>query len=390
MSQQKLNESALATRSPEELQQLEKLDVLMKGSGGASTDNVRIAAGFMKWALDGNAHLISPATAPPNIPLGCEFAFSKVIVSNDPNKGDVYRTEGGKLAIHKSGLERIAKAAGVVWDTRQCGRTDDMKDPHFAAYRVVGHYQDLDGTVMPVFGEKQMDLREGSERAKSMKAGDLQQQRKFIAEHAETKAKLRAIRSLGIKSGYSDNDLSIPFVVVKLHFNGRTNEVDDPDRSLQKQYSLMIAQNMTGSKNLLGFGDTSELKDVTPPPALTRNAEETQTEQTQLEHQESPKQCVPGGCLGMAEGVQHIPACFGAMPEPKPWIIPKDRGPAHGMAINDERVTPQILEAMRLFYVTAIEDPALPDLTKQGLIEEGRFLEAEIKRRGLFEYAPKS
>lgn len=394
MSQQNpLQNSALAMRSPEEIQQLEKLDALIKGAGdGASTNNVRIAASFMKWALDGNAHLISPATAPPNIPVGFEFAFSRVLISGDTSKGDVYKTEGGKLAIHKSGLERLAKAAGVVWDMKQCGRTDDMKEPNFAAYRVVGHFRDLDGTIMPVFGEKQMDLRDGSERAKSMTPGDLKQQRKFIAEHAETKAKLRAIRSLGIKSGYTEKDFEFPFVVVKLAFNGRTSIQDDPDRSIQKAYSLMIAQDTIGVKNLLyGTEPGPELKDVTPTPELKETtpsalmAGNVETEPEQL------KQCVPGKCLGMEPGAQHIPQCYGApAPEPEPWVIPQGRGPAQGLAINDERVTPQLLESMRDFYQTAIEDAETPDLARQGLIEEQKFLEAEIKRRGLFEHAAKS
>lgn len=381
------NESALTTRTHQETENLEKLDRLMKGTGGASTDNVRVAAGFMKWALEGNAHLISPATAPPNIPLGCEFAFSKVLVSNDPSKGDVYKTEGGKLAIHKSGLERIAKAAGVVWDMKQCGRIDDMKDSNFAAYRVVGHYRDLDGTVMPVFGEKQMDLREGSERAKSMSTGDLKQQRKFVAEHAETKAKLRAIRSLGIKSGYTEADLLLPFVVVKLAFNGRTSEQDDPDRSIQKAYSLMIAQDMLGSTNLLyGASPAPQLKDVTPSPALTTG--NVETGQSETSQQESTK-CVPGKCLGLDPNVTHIAECFQPPPAAEPWTIATP-GPVQGLKINDEKVTPQILDMLRTHYVQTLENEALEPLRRQEFLEEQKMVEAEIKRRGLFEYAAKS
>jgi len=389
------NESALATRTPEEIEQLERLDALIKGSGGgASTNSVRAAAAFMKWAQDGNAHMISPATAPPNIPVGFEFAFSRVLISGDTTKGEVYKTEGGKLAIHKSGLEKLAKAAGVVWDMKQCGRTDDMKDSNFAAYRAVGHYRDLDGTIMPVFGEKQMDLREGSERAKSMTPGDLKQQRKFIAEHAETKAKLRAIRSLGIKSGYTERDFDIPFVVVKLAFNGRTSIQDDPDRSIQKAYSLMIAQDTLGVKNLLyGAEPGPALKDVTPTETATATegggeppaeAKETATSG------DAPKQCAPGKCLLMEPGAVHISECYGVVREPEPWVIPSDRGPASGLSINDERITPAVLEMMRSRYVSAIESESTPPLERQGLVEEQKFLEAEIKRRQLFEHAPKS
>lgn len=360
-----------------------------RGIAASSTSNSGQITETLKRAME-RGHLVSPSTTCPNLPIGCEVAFSAVLIN--PTSSEVYSV-GGKLGLAKPALDKIAKAVGVSWDPLQSHRLDDGSDPNFASYRAVGFYRHFDGTMMQIIGEKTMDLHDDSEWAKKLQPGELSMQRKFIAEHAETKARLRAIRSLGLQTSYTKDELAKPFIVAKLMLTGRVSPEDDPTGELQKILTHNISAAMMGGNRLLYGADAQEtlkeraLPDTAPAEtAVPVGLAEPTTDAGVVE-----KQCAPGKCLGMEPGAQHVAECFGAVtPEPEPWVIPVGRGPAAGIPVNDERVTPQLLSSMRQYYVTALEDKQLPDLNRQGLVEEQKFIEAEIKRRELFEYAPKS
>lgn len=371
-----------------------------RGIAPSSTANSGQITDTLKRAME-RGHLVSPSTTCPNLPIGCEVAFSAVLINSAG--ADVYPV-GGKLGLAKPALDKIAKAVGVSWDPIQSRRLDDGSDPYYASYRAVGFYRHFDGTMMQIMGEKQMDLHDESEWAKKMTAGELSMQRKFIAEHAETKARLRAIRSLGLQTSYTKDELAKPFIVAKLMLTGRVSKEDDPTGELQKILTHNISQSMMGGSRLL-YGERESpsgmppVAEDTPVPALPEaTGAETSSGQPATSPEitqatgaaNTPKQCNPGMCFGLDPGAAHIPACFGAEAPasvPEPWIIPAGRGPAQGLAINDERITPQVLGSMRDFYVITIKDKTTEPLTKQGLVEEQKFLEAEIQRRGLFEYA---
>jgi hypothetical protein len=86
-----------------------------------------------------------------------------------------------------------------------------------------------------------MDLREGSEQARG--AGDgLAIQRSFILRHAESKAKLRAIRDcLALKTAYLPKELERPFVCPKLVFTG-----DFGDPEINRAVAMRIAERSLG------------------------------------------------------------------------------------------------------------------------------------------------
>ena len=124
-------------------------------------------------------------------------------------------------------------------------------------YTAVGYVRNFDGTPREIFGTKEMDLREGSaqvealvERAQGQKADgtdrkdpkkQIREMRLHLLSHAETKAKLRAIRSLGIKSGYTEEELRKPFAVARVMWTGRT---DDPE--LRRMFAEKTADAMLG------------------------------------------------------------------------------------------------------------------------------------------------
>src|SRR5690606_27790933 len=94
------------------------------------------------------------------------------------------------------------------------------------------------------------------------KSGDIDAQlrelRLHILAHAESKAKNRAIRSLGLKSGFTEEDLKKPFVVAKLMWTGQT---DDPE--LKRVFAEGTMNRMLGGSRAL-FGVAPEPR--LPPP----------------------------------------------------------------------------------------------------------------------------
>src|SRR5690606_22200519 len=73
-----------------------------------------------------------------------------------------------------------------------------------------------------------------------------------------TKARLRAIRSIGLRPAYTVEDLAKPFVVARLMWTG---ESDDPE--LRRTFAVMQAQRMLGGVQAL-YGQAPA---PTPAPA---------------------------------------------------------------------------------------------------------------------------
>lgn len=340
---------ALATRTPEEMI-----------AGGSSTNDSDYGTKILKHALNNGWHLVSPATALPNLPVGCEVAFSRVFI-DAKNPGDVYPIPGRQeLGLSKTALDKIAKGVGVSWDPIQSHRTDDGQDPLFASFKAVGFYRHFDGTMMTIIGEKQMDLRDDSPAAKQMKPGELSQARRFIAEHAETKARLRAIRSLGIQTSYHPDELSKPFVTAKLMLTGRVAQQDDPSGELGKILTHNISQSMLGASSQL-YGEAPS--QIAPAPSAGQ---------------------APAG--DSASASEDAPAEQKATPqeqetvkEPEPWTITTGR--AKGMKINDPKVTNETLSALTDFYVMSLEREDATTEQKAQYQAELRIVETEVQRR---------
>lgn len=198
-------------------------------------------------------HLCSPFTAVGALPDGCGVQIAVVKVDVDHETYDVGM---GKLGLGKSALDRIAHAIGLSWDPQQSHRLDDGRDPHYAHYRAVGRYRASDGQQQIVLGEKEMDLREGSpqvialeERARRKnKSADQQirEMRLHILAHAETKARLRAIRSMGIRTSYDRRELEKPFACARVVFTGKT-----ADPEMRREFSRMTAASFLGGVHSL-------------------------------------------------------------------------------------------------------------------------------------------
>ena len=220
-----------------------------------SYTNPKSITQLLRWCAE-NCHLISPATACARLPDGCSVAVS--VVWLDPNV-DAHSVGGGRYGLLKHALTQLANAAGISWDPRASGRLDDGSDPHYIHWRSIGAWRQLDGSVISVPGETQMDLREGSAQvdrifAKATKDGEAQvrDQRAFIMGHAQTKAELRGIRKACNIRAYTHDDFNRPWVVVKLSYTG-----ESADPQIRRENAAAIRGAMLGGAQAL-FGPQPE------------------------------------------------------------------------------------------------------------------------------------
>lgn len=221
------------------------------------------------------AHLVSPATTVGELPAGTVLALSQVVIGEE----ETYSLPGGKRGLAKVALDRIAAAAGISWDPTSSGRQDNGSDPHYCHYRAVGSYRSFDGSRLSLFGEVEMDLREGSPQLDEMRAkasnsdrGSADKQilevRKFILRHAESKAKNRAIRALGLRTSYTQSDLAKPFCVAKVMFTGHS---EDPE--IKRVFALATANAFlagTGALYPAALPARSSARGHAPPPVEER------------------------------------------------------------------------------------------------------------------------
>lgn len=212
----------------------------------------------LRWAQQ-EAHLVSPATAAGSLPDGCGVAFCMVLVDS---RADGYPIEGGKVGLSKTALQKIGAATGISWDPHESGRQDDGSNPHYCRWKAVGAYRSFDGQVQTVVAEKELDLRDGSPQVLHLKPKQLEMMRQFIQGHCETKAQLRAIRSLGIKTSYTQEELTKPFVCARVMFTGRSK---DPE--MQREFSRMTAESfLGGGRALYGAPRVTQPARLPQPP----------------------------------------------------------------------------------------------------------------------------
>jgi hypothetical protein len=206
-------------------------------------------------------------------------------INPDPVKQDVFsvgKTEIDgkwveKFALTKVALERIAHSAGVQVDHADSGYVP-TGNPRSAGYKIVGAVQKPDGTWLRLtkskfvdldaivektrfkyqgllesgkltvgYGNKQRTLQNDAEGQKYIE-GKVKEEEIRVMEFkealAETKAYTRLVRALlGLKSWYTADDLSKPFVVVKISLNINFMLADPQTKNMLVEHAIM-SQNM--------------------------------------------------------------------------------------------------------------------------------------------------
>lgn len=227
---------------------------------------------------NGDVNLVTPATSLAVVPPFHAVSITQVKADVN-NPAEVYDVGGGKKALGKPVLDRIAAAAGVRWTRSE--RTDDRSSPWYVEWTAECAYRALDGRMLTSIGSRSVDLRPGGadyqgfvdDAARRLQkagrphdydsaAAEAEKQisvaRKFITSLAESKAKNRAIRSMGLPSGMSATDIAKPFVVLSL--------VQNLDASKPDEREVLLAQAAGATDALFGARrEERKARNVTPP-----------------------------------------------------------------------------------------------------------------------------
>jgi len=180
-----------------------------------------------------------------------------VQLSPKPEDGDVYPSPGGgnKLALTKQGLLKVAEAKGIVWSDEHSRRVNDAPPcdacaakaadqgrtittcQHNVGFKAVGAWLDPAGrwrttyaTRYWLYDEERAEVERTYRRQiekKTIRADQYDQKvedefnKRYHDRHAlaETKAKNRVIREVGVKAAYSPQELQKSFLCVRVEPN---------------------------------------------------------------------------------------------------------------------------------------------------------------------------
>lgn len=192
-------------------------------------------------------HIVSPALSVGALPEGFGVAVSLIHVDAAV---DAHSAGGGKLSLLKHVLDRFANGLGVRWNAAASGRLDDRSNPRYCHYRVVGSYRGFDGQWREIFDEAELDLSDGSDAVQAMVASaqknadsQIRDMRKWILRHTLTRARLRAIRSTGIRTAYTAAELDKPFLVFGLAQTGFSRDPELRREFARMQFSAALDAN---------------------------------------------------------------------------------------------------------------------------------------------------
>lgn len=219
------------------------------------------------WQTSGFS-VLTPAASLSSLPRDHKVLVQKVQINPDPAGGEVYTnplfTKNGEVALSKSGLEKVAQAAGITID--DIVRVDSRTVAHLYTYRVTGHWLGFDGNVIARIAHKTLDLRDGSADIKGFTANQVEQARRHGEAVCESKAINRLYRQYGLRQKYSQKELAErPFIVLKLQW--------EPDMT-NPVVAAIVTQMKMGATTLLypqgmpGGIDPATLPSHQVPPSL--------------------------------------------------------------------------------------------------------------------------
>lgn len=219
-------------------------------------------------------NIVTPSMTCSALTPGCVVGFD--VVRLGPRESyDV----GGKKALHRVALLRLASAAGFSLNPRASRRTDDKRHPYLVQWHEEGGWMDLHGTVQLVPGDYNLDLRDGSAQSEEVLSDakgandqereakgrmNLMSRRSNILELAQSGAQDKAIRTALAIPSYSYEEIRRPFVVVRLSYLGHD---DNPVLAAENKRAIR-AKMLGGISSLFGDPPAALAPTSAPLPAL--------------------------------------------------------------------------------------------------------------------------
>ena len=232
---------------------------------------------------EGKYNVLFPQARMQQISPYHRIRVEEVKIDPNPEAGDVFKVGSKKvgnnwqdvLSLSKTGVLKLATAAGIVWNWQDTKVLSSSKD--YVLFQAVGAMRKPSGEWIPLKATKEIDLdviEAETLEANLKKAEDLNsekrkgmtverwaeaqtktnmiQWKKNKLMRAETGAMLRVVRALlSIKHQYSPQELQKPFAVPTVDFT--------PDYSDPEVKRMVAAQSLKSASDLFGQGNVQQL-----------------------------------------------------------------------------------------------------------------------------------
>ncbi len=232
---------------------------------------------------EGKYNVLFPQSQMTQISPYHRIRVEEVKINPDPEAGDVFKVGSKRagnswqdvLSLSKTGVLKLATAAGIVWNWNETRVLSSSKD--YVLYQAVGAMRKPSGEWIPLKATKEIDLdvieaetyESNLKKADALKPeqrkgmtpeqwADMQtrtnmiQWKKNKLMRAETGAMLRVVRALlSIKHQYSPAELKKPFAVPTVDFT--------PDYSDPEVKRMIAAQSLKAASDLFGQGTVQQL-----------------------------------------------------------------------------------------------------------------------------------
>lgn len=273
----------------------------------------------------------------------------QLVPSKHPG-GDAYYLPGNKCGISAQGYQRIAIAAGIIWDPLQT-RQIPTGDPARISFQATGAMQKPDGSWIAHAASYELNLsvkRKQIRRRLETSVDDMGQpkyspgeinerledemlrEEAFAPQKAETGAKARVVRAItGMKSIYSEEDLRKPFIVPKVSLNTNYLLSNKSTRAMILEQAIHSSMNIfgPGQRQISAPGHYDQIVDVT---SVAKEDEETDgsttdanviDESTHEEPLSTQRPTEKAVTLPVFKTKQEVLDFFGPMPPAEQWNI---------------------------------------------------------------------
>lgn len=241
---------------------------------------------------EGKYNVLFPQSQMTQISPYHRIRVEEVKIDPNPDNGDVFKVGSKKvgsnwqdvLSLSKTGILKLATAAGIVWNWQETKVLSSSKD--YVLFQAVGAMRKPSGEWIPLKSTKEIDLdvieaetyESNLKKAESMNSeqrkgmtpelwadtqtkNNMIQWKKNKLMRAETGAMLRVVRALlSIKHQYSPQELKKPFAVPTVDFT--------PDYSDPEVKRMVAAQSLKSASELFGQSNMQQLssgQQMSPP-----------------------------------------------------------------------------------------------------------------------------
>lgn len=123
----------------------------------------------------------------------------------------------GLRGLRRDVIAQLSESVGAAWCDVLSQRLDDGSDRYYCRYKAVGAALNVDGTPRTIVGEYEIDVRPGSQLVLKSTSQWIRELRSDLTNYTECAARMRALRQLGVRCEYAEQELPEPLRLRRRH-----------------------------------------------------------------------------------------------------------------------------------------------------------------------------